>query len=350
VRPPRPATLALTVVLTLAAGLLPATASAAPAVNGVFDLSGSPGHLTEGPDGNIWATLSGSGLGNELARITPQGTVTEFDPADVASPVGIATGDDGNLWVTQPGGVAKVPPAIFFGKALGAGFTRIFGGGAGSYMASFGTIFGICMIIILALTVINLVFRFMKIATSELLGEAVPVAKNGHIATIVALILTFILVKTGSWRYIWVLFGGANQLMAGLALLLITLWLVREKRGAAMSGLPFLFMYITTICALAFSAYGLITKVIIAPGKLAAAKALAGNAAELTGGWFAPFSSNVAQAAKAASGGIIFGSLFAAALAVVLILAALVLGYDGLKAYQKYRAAKAQAATAEAPA
>lgn len=107
----RLATLALTVVLTLAAGLLPATASAAPAVNGVFDLSGSPGHLTEGPDGNIWATLSGSGLGNELARITPQGTVTEFDPADVASPVGIATGDDGNLWVTQSGGVAKVPPA-----------------------------------------------------------------------------------------------------------------------------------------------------------------------------------------------------------------------------------------------
>jgi len=246
--------------------------------------------------------------------------------------------------------VAKVPPAIFFGKALGAGFTRIFGGGAGSYMASFGTIFGICMIIILALTVINLVFRFMKIATSELLGEAVPVAKNGHIATIVALILTFILVKTGSWRYIWVLFGGANQLMAGLALLLITLWLVREKRGAAMSGLPFLFMYITTICALAFSAYGLITKVIIAPGKLAAAKALAGNAAELTGGWFAPFSAEVAKAGKAASGGIVFGNLFAAALAVVLIIAALVLGYDGLKAYQKYRAAKAQAATAEAPA
>ncbi len=97
-------------VATLA--LLPsATASAAPAVNGVFDLSGTPGQLTEGPDGNIWITLSGSALGNDLAKVTPQGTVTEFDPADVSGPIGIAAGDDGNLWVTQAGGVAKVPPA-----------------------------------------------------------------------------------------------------------------------------------------------------------------------------------------------------------------------------------------------
>jgi virginiamycin B lyase len=102
-------TLAAAVAATVL--LQPASASAAPAVNGVYDLSGSPAHLTAGPDGNIWATLSGSSLGNDLARITPQGTVTEFNPTDVTSPVGIAAGDDGNLWVTQAGGVAKVPPA-----------------------------------------------------------------------------------------------------------------------------------------------------------------------------------------------------------------------------------------------
>ena len=108
-RPSRPATLAVAVAAV--AALLPAAASAAPAVNGVFDLSGTPGQLTEGPDGNVWITLSGSGLGNDLAKVTPQGVVTEYDPADVAAPVGIASGDDGNLWVTQAGGVAKVPPA-----------------------------------------------------------------------------------------------------------------------------------------------------------------------------------------------------------------------------------------------
>ncbi|NIQ76013.1 MAG: carbon starvation protein A, partial [Gammaproteobacteria bacterium] len=87
------------------------------------------------------------------------------------------------------------------------------------------------MILILALTVINLVFRFMKVATIELVGDKIGVAKNHHVATIAALIIAFILVKTGSWLYIWILFGGANQLMAGLALLLVTLYLVIKGKN-----------------------------------------------------------------------------------------------------------------------
>ncbi|MBU0516118.1 MAG: carbon starvation protein A [Proteobacteria bacterium] len=241
-------------------------------------------------------------------------------------------------------------PAIFFGRGVAGAITTVFGGGPGSYMAQTGWVFGLCMIMILALTIVNLVFRFMKIATAELLGEAVPVAKNGHIATIVALILTFILVSTGSFRYIWVLFGGANQLMAGLALLLITLWLAREKKGTAMSGIPFIFMYVTTICALAYSGYRLITGVFVASNQYAAIKALAGGATELTAGWFNAFGTALAKAAGAVSGGTVFGNIFAAALSILLIVAALLLGYDGLKAYQKYRAAKAEAAPAEAPA
>lgn len=88
-----------------------APAAAAPQVDGVFDLSGSPGQITAGPDGNVWTTVTGSGAGNTLARITPDGTVTEFAPAKVAAPVGIASGPDGNLWLTQTQKVVRVPPA-----------------------------------------------------------------------------------------------------------------------------------------------------------------------------------------------------------------------------------------------
>ena len=91
--------------------LAPATATAAPQVDGIFDLSGSPGEITEGPDGNIWATLSGSAAGNDLARISPDGTVTEFNPADLNSPVGVTSGPDGNLWLTQVSEAVRVPPA-----------------------------------------------------------------------------------------------------------------------------------------------------------------------------------------------------------------------------------------------
>ena len=96
--------------LALSASLLSAAAAdAAPAVNGIFDLTASPKYLTEGSDGNIYVTLSGGT--NDIARVTPAGVVTEFDSADYSNPVGITSGPDGNLWVTQPGAVLKVAPA-----------------------------------------------------------------------------------------------------------------------------------------------------------------------------------------------------------------------------------------------
>jgi streptogramin lyase len=89
---------------------LPATAGAAPTLDGEFDLGGAtPSQLTQGPDNNIWVSLSGST--DDFAKVTPDGTVTAYDAADVAAPVGITRGPDNNLWVTQAGGVAKIDPA-----------------------------------------------------------------------------------------------------------------------------------------------------------------------------------------------------------------------------------------------
>jgi streptogramin lyase len=98
-------------MLLVGAGLLAApAASAVPSVNGKFSVSGTPGQITQVPGGSIWLTLSGSGAGRDLAKISPAGVVTEFNPANVTSPVGITAGPDGNIWVTQAGGVAMIPP------------------------------------------------------------------------------------------------------------------------------------------------------------------------------------------------------------------------------------------------
>ena len=96
---------ALTTTLTSLLLALPGSALAAPAVTGEFPVSESPRHLTQGPDGNIWVALS-----SKIAKVTPAGAVTEFDPANVGFPEGITTGSDGNLWVTQSDGVAKFSP------------------------------------------------------------------------------------------------------------------------------------------------------------------------------------------------------------------------------------------------
>ncbi len=89
--------------------LAPAAASAAPKVDGEFAVTSTPRFIAQGPDGNMWVTLDGSA--NDLARVTPAGVVTEFNPADITGPTGIARGPDGNMWVTQAGGVAKFAPA-----------------------------------------------------------------------------------------------------------------------------------------------------------------------------------------------------------------------------------------------
>ena len=84
----------------------PSTALAVPKVDGEFPVSATPGHLALGPDGNIWVTLSGAG--NKLARVTPAGAVTEYNPANITGlPVGIVAGPDGKMWVTETGKVAS---------------------------------------------------------------------------------------------------------------------------------------------------------------------------------------------------------------------------------------------------
>jgi streptogramin lyase len=102
--------LAATLFAALALTSSASTARAA-TVDGVFNLSGSPQRLAEGPDGNIWVTLAGSPTGEDIAKVTPAGVVTEFDSADYNNPIGITAGPDDKLWVTQAGGVASFDPS-----------------------------------------------------------------------------------------------------------------------------------------------------------------------------------------------------------------------------------------------
>ena len=58
----------------------------------------------------MWVIIKGSSELNNLAKIRPNGSVTEYSPDDLVNPEGIAAGPDGNLWATRNGGVVKIPP------------------------------------------------------------------------------------------------------------------------------------------------------------------------------------------------------------------------------------------------
>ena len=103
IRPARTRTVLAALAVTAMSG---APAHAAPAVNGVFDVSDTPGKLVEGSDHNIWVLVGG----DTLARFTPAGDKQEFPQAGVANAKGITTGPDGNLWLTAPNKLFRVKP------------------------------------------------------------------------------------------------------------------------------------------------------------------------------------------------------------------------------------------------
>jgi len=126
---------------------------------------------------------------------------------------------------------------------------------------AYGKTMATVIIIVLAITVMQLVLRFMKIATVELVGDQLPIMRNGPIATFVAAALVLLLIQTGWWQYLWILFGGANQLLASLALMVASAWLLSQGKKAAFTLVPMWFMFITTIAALLYTSYNLLSKV-----------------------------------------------------------------------------------------
>jgi virginiamycin B lyase len=84
-----------------------ATAAAAPRIDGEFDVSSVDTNtkIAAGPDGNVWLTLAFNEAGNDVARVTPSGEVTEYDIGSFANLWGITGGPEGNIWVAHNGGV-----------------------------------------------------------------------------------------------------------------------------------------------------------------------------------------------------------------------------------------------------
>src|SRR5215207_2239705 len=105
------ATKLVAVLFALVGMLMPASAAATPAVNGVFQLDslGINNKIVAGPDGSMWVTLS---VGKDVARIAPDGQIQEFEIEGVEHDAqGIAPGPDGNLWVATINKVSKFNPA-----------------------------------------------------------------------------------------------------------------------------------------------------------------------------------------------------------------------------------------------
>jgi carbon starvation protein len=133
----------------------------------------------------------------------------------------------------------------------------------------FGTALGFGAFVVIVLTVVQLVFRVMRVTLGEWLGDRWVGFKNQHIASVVGMVVTMGLVLSGTWVYLWQLFGASNQLLAALSLLLVTVWLRSVGRSVAFAGIPMVFMYVTTMAATAVTAYNLLVTIATRPGQAA---------------------------------------------------------------------------------
>ena len=178
----------------------------------------------------------------------------------------------------------------------------------GALSVTYGTAVGFGVFVVIVLTVVQLVFRVMRVTLGEWLGNRWVGFKNQHIATIISSLVVLFFVLSGTWVYLWQLFGASNQLMAALSLLIVTVWLAASRRNPAFAGIPMVFMYVTTMAATLVTAWNLYRTV--------AAKAGVATISVI-GGWAM------------------------IVVALLLFAVALVIAYDGWTAWARYRGREA---------
>ena len=82
-------------------------------------------------------------------------------------------------------------------------------------------------------------------------------AANRYSNAVVQAVPAYLMIISGSWLTLWQLFGGANQLLAALALLTATVWLANwdESKQLISTGVPMAVMTVITILGLGWLAF-----------------------------------------------------------------------------------------------
>lgn len=118
----------------------------------------------------------------------------------------------------------------------------------------FGTVFGILMVEGFVITSLDTAVRLNRYLFEELWRVVFPRAPrffhsfwfNSGLSVAIMLFLAF----TNAYITIWPIFGTANQLLAALALIAITAWLMLYKKPAWFTFIPAVFMLVTTVFSL----------------------------------------------------------------------------------------------------
>jgi carbon starvation protein len=176
------------------------------------------------------------------------------------------------------GALAVIALAAVMVCAVGSGAldgppTEVFARGLGGFFAALGipveagVSFGLLAISTFLLTTLDTATRLARYVFEELIGA------KGWWVKIVATVFTlgFPLLITSipvtmdgkavpAYKMIWPIFGSTNQLLAGLALLTLSVWLKRTGRKALFAVIPMIFMLAVTLWAIVAIIVGCLSK------------------------------------------------------------------------------------------
>jgi carbon starvation protein len=111
------------------------------------------------------------------------------------------------------------------------------------------------------LTSTDTAVRLGRYMVEELVGtpetQVQEVAANRYVNAFLQVAPAYVLVASGRWADLWPLFGGANQTLAALALLVATIWLANwdDQKQLISTGAPMAFMLVITTTALLYLAF-----------------------------------------------------------------------------------------------
>jgi len=141
----------------------------------------------------------------------------------------------------------------------GGGPIGIFSQGVGGFISSLGipieaaVTFAALAISSFVLTTLDTATRLARFIFEEFFereGKASILTQNRYIGTLITILFAGFLALSGTGETLWPMFGSANQLLAAIALLAVTVWLAELRRENRFAKYPMYFMFCVTLTAL----------------------------------------------------------------------------------------------------
>jgi carbon starvation protein len=151
------------------------------------------------------------------------------------------------VMTAKPESIAGLKPGTIYGNGIGNFITMLVGEEHRLFATTLGAM-AFSTFVFDTLDVSTRLGRFILMELLKMQNRSGAIIGTLLTAGVPALFIVFS--SEGSWIRFWTLFGAANQMLAALTLLSITLWLYRARKRIAYTLLPMLFVLTITLYAL----------------------------------------------------------------------------------------------------